>query len=154
MSNSVPNPHDSDGVLVARFSYLHFPNSNYGAEIIGLYDTLWEDRETMLRCAVAGLQRLIRQGHFTETTTHKRITDRVRIWMDPVDPFVREYLVVTGEPKEMIPMADLHALFNNFAVRANITNYSLKGFGKVFWSKDDEGRAPLADTRRNSEFGR
>ncbi|MEP2532960.1 DUF5906 domain-containing protein [Shimia sp.] len=136
MSNSVPRLRDADGVLFSRFQFLHFPNSNFGKEDPHLTEKLWLDRAVMLRWAVDGYKRLRSTGRFTASATHQRLIDQALVRMDPVGTFAAEYLDVTGSPTDQIPMDDLHAVFHSYACKHNITTYTAKGFGKMFWGKD------------------
>ncbi len=136
MSNSVPRLRDADGVLYSRFQFLEFPNSAYGREDPHLTERLWKDRAVMLKWAVDGFLRLRKSQKFTTSKTHHRLSEQALVRMDPIGCFVSEHLVVTGDQSHELPMADLHAVFHDFALGHNITTYTSVGFSKMFWAKD------------------
>ncbi len=97
LSNDVPEFDDSSGAIVDRFIYLKLVNSFLGREDIGLHGRLVKELPSILLWSVAGLQRLIKRGHFQQPhsgiTLHRQMSNAAC----KVRTFVEQYCDLSGD---------------------------------------------------------
>ncbi len=149
ISNSVPSFRDRDGVVAARFKYVHLGVSHAGSEDLGLANKLAVDADVILFWAWQGWQRLTKAGRFSDNETDSRIARRAKVRMDPVGMFFADCVKFTSNPDDFISAEELFALFETYAQdNADVAGYSLVGFSKSVNGRD----FPIQHTRRLNHY--
>jgi putative DNA primase/helicase len=106
LTNELPKFRDSSGAIATRLLILKMTNSFLGREDHTLYEKLLPELDGILAWALEGLDRLTRNGHFTEPQSSR---DSAALMMDmasPVSAFVRERCV--REPDMSVRRDDLY----------------------------------------------
>jgi len=97
LSNELPRFSDGSGTIATRFVVAETTQSFLGREDRGLRDRLMAELPGILNWALAGLERLLERGHFTDTEVSTEAVDVMRQTASPYAPFVDEECVVGPE---------------------------------------------------------
>lgn len=123
-ANALPEvPDPDDRAWWKRWTVVEFPRSIAREEQDrSLAATLTSEGELagVLNWAVEGFQRLASEGRFTREPTPDEVRKR---WLErgaPVQRFVAEALVGTGDPEDRLPAAALHGIFCAWAAREGV----------------------------------
>jgi len=90
LSNELPNLGDASGAVATRFVVLTLVRSWLGNENPGLTEELLTELPGILRWSLDGLDRLRKQGHFTEPASSRDAVMALADLTSPVGAFVRE----------------------------------------------------------------
>lgn len=115
-ANQVPEVQTDDDAFFRRWLLVEFPNTfsdedrvaNIGEKIFQ------EEASGVLNWALEGRRRLLSQGGFTNDGTPEENRRRWQQWGGPVDQFIKDCLVVTGEDEDRIRSIDLHQYFTKY----------------------------------------
>jgi putative DNA primase/helicase len=107
LSNELPHFGDASGTIANRFIVLTMATSWLGKENTGLTDELMTELPGILNWALEGLERLEKQGRFTEPTSSAEAVTTLQDIASPVSAFVREKCVIG--PDKTIVVDDLWA---------------------------------------------
>lgn len=98
MSNDSPTFTDASGALAGRMVYAAFEHSFYGREDLELEDRLMAELSGILNWALAGLERLNRQGgRFTQSSRSALLREEVDRDSSPVAAWVEDRCVLDPE---------------------------------------------------------
>ncbi len=112
-SNELPQLGDASMAIAGRFVPLLLERSWYGKEDLGLEPALREEMTGILNWALAGLERLERQGEFTRPPG---ADDTIRTLQDlasPVAAFARDRCV--SGPDQLVAVDELYKAFRDWA---------------------------------------
>ena len=112
-SNELPLLGDASMAIAGRFVPLLLSRSFYGREDLTLEDALERELTGVLNWALAGLERLAKNGKFTRPPN---VDDTIRTLQDlasPVNAFIRD-CCVTG-PAEQVSVDELYKTFKAWA---------------------------------------
>ncbi len=90
MANELPRFQDVSGALATRFVVLKLTQSWLGREDLGLYGKLAPELPGILNWALDGLDRLTRQGHFTEPESASDLVEALAESASPLKMFIRD----------------------------------------------------------------
>jgi len=90
LSNEVPRFADASEAIASRFLVLTITVSFYGHEDLGLFDKLIPERPSILKWALAGLQRLKQRGYFIQPKSGREDRDTLYDLASPIGAFVDE----------------------------------------------------------------
>jgi phage/plasmid-associated DNA primase len=110
--------------------------------------------DLLLSFAVAGAQRLLKQGAFTETESGRRALARWIMVTDPVQSFVHDDDVVeiTGEYTDCIPSSRVYQTFRRWAETEGVPSSRLPPHPQ-FTSRVKEMALPELSVRRRGATG-
>jgi putative DNA primase/helicase len=94
LSNELPRFSDSSGTIATRFVVAETVTSFLGREDRALRARLMAELPGILNWALAGLERLLAQGRFTDTAVSVEAVEIMRLTASPYAPFVDEQCVV------------------------------------------------------------
>lgn len=100
ISNELPNFGDASGAIARRFVVLTMSKSFLGKENIALTDELLTELPGILRWSLDGLDRLTRQGRFTEPQSSADAIVALQDIVSPCSAFVRD-LCTVGPAREV-----------------------------------------------------
>lgn len=112
ISNELPRFGDASGAIANRFIVLVATRSWLGAEDPGLTDDLLAELPGVLGWALDGLERLQRNGHFTEPASSTDAVIALQDLASPVSAFVRDRCTV-GAAHEVL-VEDLYAAWRSW----------------------------------------
>jgi putative DNA primase/helicase len=92
--NDTPTFSDRSGAMADRMIHVVFPVSFYGREDFGLETALRAELPGVLNWALDGLDRLNRQGRFTEPASGRGEDEAVRRASNPIAAFVDDFCVL------------------------------------------------------------
>lgn len=111
VSNEMPRFLDSSGAINTRFmsvklrrSYADNPDTTLGARIN-------QELSGVFNWALAGLDRLDQQGHFTRPTTMDEIQDLMGDMSSPSAKFLDENYIVTGQEGDYLAVSEVHGRY-------------------------------------------
>jgi putative DNA primase/helicase len=107
ISNELPDLGDASGAIASRFATLVLTTSWLGKEDHGLTEELLAELPGILWWALQGLDRLERQGYFTEPTSSRDAATALLDMASPTGAFVRDRCQVG--PTYEVPMKELYA---------------------------------------------
>jgi putative DNA primase/helicase len=90
LSNELPRLSDASGALPSRMVLLPLKESWYGREDTALTGRLLAELPGILLWAIAGLDRLLKRGHFRQPDSGKAQIEELEDLASPVGAFVRE----------------------------------------------------------------
>jgi P4 family phage/plasmid primase-like protien len=136
MSNEMPTLPDNSGAIVGRIIPLELPNSWLGKEDLTLLDTLRTELPAILNWSLDGLDRLNRNGRFTEVTGSAALTGMLNESSSPIKRFVDEMCVL--RVGKSIAKARLFDVWRDWCrdngyeagSRENLTKKLLAAFGR------------------------
>ena len=127
-TNELPKFRDSSGAIATRLLILKMTESFLGREDHKLFEKLLPELDGVLVWALEGLDRLTRNGHFTEPQSSR---DSAALMMDMVSPasaFVRECCVRT--PNAWVTRDDLYAAWKNWCENNGHQSGAKSTFGR------------------------
>lgn len=113
VSNELPRLGDASGTIANRFVVLILRNSWLGHEDHGLEDDLSRELSGILNWALAGLDRLSEQDHFSRPSSTDEAISTLQDLASPVAAFVRDRCVQGA--LQWITVADLYAAWKTWA---------------------------------------
>jgi putative DNA primase/helicase len=139
-----------------RLSVLTFERTIPTAErIIDIGKQIAErEIDLLLAFAVAGAQRLLKQGAFTETKSGRQALARWIMVTDPVQSFIHDddIIQVTGEDTDCIPSRQVYQTFRKWAETEGIPSSRLPTHPQ-FTSRVKEMALPELSVRRRGNTG-
>jgi putative DNA primase/helicase len=112
ISNELPDLGDASGAIAFRFATLVLTESWLGKEDHGLTEELLAELPGILGWALQGLDRLERQGHFTEPASSRDAATALLDMASPVGAFVRDRCQVG--PTHEVPIEELYAAWRTW----------------------------------------
>ena len=112
LSNELPHFGDASGTIANRFIVLNTATSWLGHEDITLADELMAELPGILNWALDGLERLEKQGRFTEPASSADAVTTMQDMASPVSAFVRERCDI-GSDKQIV-VDDLWVAWRNW----------------------------------------
>jgi putative DNA primase/helicase len=128
ISNELPRLGDASGTIANRFLVLLLTRSWLGQEDTGLEDRLTADLAGILNWSLAGLDRLVKQGHFTRPATTDEAIIALQDLASPVSAFVRD--LCTVGPTEEIAITALYSAWRAWADDNGHKRTSVQTFGR------------------------
>jgi putative DNA primase/helicase len=128
MTNEEPAFRDASGAIASRFIGLQLMTSFYGKEDTQLTKRLLEELPGILNWAIAGYQRLIGQGRFTDPDTSQQLKENLEGITSPIQGFIRECCLV--DPNYSIPVDDLYEAWKKYCEREGRHPGAKETFGK------------------------
>jgi putative DNA primase/helicase len=127
-SNELPQLGDASMAVAGRFVPLILTESWYGREDLRLEDDLGREMPGILNWALAGLERLQRQGRFTRPPAAEEMLRTLQDLASPVAAFVRD-CCVTG-PDEHVRIDELYKAWREWADANGHSKVSKTVFGR------------------------
>jgi putative DNA primase/helicase len=127
ISNELPSFGDSSGAIASRFIALQLTQSWLGREDTYLTGKLREELPGILSWALDGLDRLNKQGQFTEPDSSFEVMTALSDLVSPVSAFVRDRCAVGPYA---IPVRDLFEAWRGWAEDNGHQAGSAQSFGK------------------------
>ena len=90
LSNELPRLRDSSGALASRFVLLTLRRSFYDMEDVTLTATLLAEAPAIFNWALAGLDRLLKRGHFVRPAASEDAIRHLEDLGSPISAFVRD----------------------------------------------------------------
>jgi putative DNA primase/helicase len=94
MSNELPKLNDSSGALPGRMLLLRLTRSWFDKEDTTLTDRLLAELPSILLWAIAGWERLRKNGHFRQPDTSKEMVEELGDLSSPIGAFVHDRCIV------------------------------------------------------------
>lgn len=150
-ANSLPQVSDDTDAFFRRWIILNFPNQFEGKDADpDLIDKLTtpEELSGFLNWALEGLQRILKNGGFSNSLTTDQIREDYRRKSDPVAAFAMECLEEDSAGE--VPKDELYALYVGYCRKNKLPVYS-----KVTWVRDHLSRMiPNISTAKRGPRGR
>jgi len=139
-ANKVPETSDTTPAFFRRWIIIPFPNTfDIDTADKGLKSKLEEELPGILNWALAGLQRLIIDQHFSYEPSLDELELSYLTLSSPVDAFVNECMEIDSE--NVIPKQDLYSMFVAYAKHKKIPILSDNVFAKKLITKAQPIRA-------------
>lgn len=128
LTNELPKFRDSSGAIATRLLILKMTNSFLGREDHALYEKLLPELDGILGWALQGLDRLTRNGCFTEPQSSRDSTALMMDMASPVSAFVREKC--RRGPDAMVTRDTLYAAWKSWAEDSGHSAGAKSTFGR------------------------
>jgi putative DNA primase/helicase len=127
-SNELPRLGDASGAIAGRFVTLLLERSWFGREDPDLGRKLQAELPGVLNWALEGLERLERQGRFTESEAARAAFAQLQDLASPVRAFVRDACEV--DPEATVPVETLWRVWKEWAHSNGHREGTKQGFGR------------------------
>ncbi|MET7902058.1 phage/plasmid primase, P4 family [Streptomyces sp. NPDC005355] len=130
MSNETLSLPDPSGALPNRFICVTFTQSFLGREDLGLLDRLLTEIPAILRWSLDGLDRLTKQGRFTEPASSSDVRGEMNANASKVKEFAEDKCEFGAD--KQIPVQDLFDEYKAWCINRGFSAGSIETFGTQF----------------------